>query len=109
MTYYHFGAFLAFREIYYEDINNPADFTFFVSTQNIAAQAPAKVRAEAVSLFNAKKYRQSLALLQQFGGYKPDDFEVQNMMGIAAYHANDLALAKKSLKIVLDNAKKSSA
>ncbi len=79
---------------------------FFVLTQKLVAQAPAKVRNEAVSLFNAKKYRQALALFRQFAGYKPDDFEVQNMMGISAYHANDLALAKKSLKIVLDNAKK---
>ena len=71
------------------------------------AQTLAKLKTTALELFNAGKYRQSLELLQQFQQQKGDDREVLRALGISAYHANKIPLAKQFLLLLGDgNSKK---
>jgi outer membrane protein OmpA-like peptidoglycan-associated protein len=81
-------------------------FVLLFITPKIKAQSLSKLKTDALMLFNAGKYRQSLDLLQQFQQQKGDDKEVMRALGISAYHANRLPVAKQMLLILADNTDK---
>jgi outer membrane protein OmpA-like peptidoglycan-associated protein/tetratricopeptide (TPR) repeat protein len=75
-------------------------------TTQLEAQSLAKLRADAMELFVAGKYRQALVLLKQCQQYKGDDWEVLRALGVSAYHANQLTLTKQMLNAVVENDRK---
>jgi outer membrane protein OmpA-like peptidoglycan-associated protein len=81
-------------------------FVLLFITPKIKAQSLSKLKTDALMLFNAGKYRQSLDLLQQYQQQKGDDKEVMRALGISAYHANRLPVAKQMLLLLADNTDK---
>ena len=77
-------------------------FALLFISPTIKAQPLSKLKTDALTLFNAAKYRQSFDLLQQFQSQKGDDKEVMRALGISAYHANKLSVAKQMLFLLSD-------
>lgn len=71
----------------------------------LQAQPLAKIKSDAMTLFNEGKYRESLVLLQTYQQQKGDDKEVIRALGISAYYANQLPLAKQMLSALIDDKK----
>jgi outer membrane protein OmpA-like peptidoglycan-associated protein len=81
-------------------------FVLLFITPKIKAQSLSKLKTDALTLFSVGKYRQAFDLLQQFQQKKADDKEVMRALGISAYHANRLPVAKQMLLILADNTDK---
>jgi outer membrane protein OmpA-like peptidoglycan-associated protein len=77
-------------------------FVLLFITPKIKAQPLSKLKTDALTLFNAGKYRQAFDLLQHFQLQKGDDKEVIRALGISAYHANRLPVAKQMLFLLSD-------
>ncbi len=79
--------------------------TFFLSITTMVAQPLGKLKEDGMKLFERGNYRQALELLTLYEEQKKDDLEVNQTIGIAAYHANQLAKAKQYLSPIALNAK----
>jgi outer membrane protein OmpA-like peptidoglycan-associated protein len=80
----------------------PCIFVLLFITPKIKAQPLSKLKTDALALFNVGKYRQSFDLLQQYQQQKGDDKEVIKALGISAFHANRLPIAKQMLFLLSD-------
>jgi outer membrane protein OmpA-like peptidoglycan-associated protein len=72
----------------------------------IKAQSLTKLKTDALALFNASKYRQAYDLLQQYQYQKSTDKDVIRALGISAFHANKMTVAKQMLLLLADNTDK---
>lgn len=72
---------------------------------SLKAQPLPKLKNDALELFDAGKYSQALVLLQKYQIQKGDDKQVIRALGIAAYHSNQLNLAKEMLTALSDDKK----
>ena len=76
-----------------------------MSIGTMVAQPLGRLKEDAMKLFERGNYRQALELLTLYEEQKKDDLEVNQAIGIAAYHANQLPKAKQYLSPIALNAK----
>ena len=76
-----------------------------MSIATMVAQPLGRLKEDAMKLFERGNYRQALELLTLYEEQKKDDLEVNQAIGIAAYHANQLPKAKQYLSPIALNAK----
>ena len=71
---------------------------FFIVTMPLlaGAQVPAKIKQEALRLFDKGRYAEAIIYLQQYQQKKSDDPEILKALALAAFETNKLTLAKQS-------------
>jgi outer membrane protein OmpA-like peptidoglycan-associated protein len=69
------------------------------------AQTLPKLKENALGLFEKGRYRQAFELLQMYQQQKGDDLDVLRALGISAYYANNLPMAKQFLMLVAETKK----
>lgn len=77
----------------------------FLFTSTMVAQPLGRLKDDAMKLYQRGNYRQALELFSLYDEQKKDDLEVNQAIGIAAYHANQLPKAKQYLSQIALNVK----
>jgi outer membrane protein OmpA-like peptidoglycan-associated protein len=75
---------------------------FWMAMQFILPASAQNLREQATVLFDAGKFKPALELLLRYQEQKPGNLDVQRDIGIAAFHANQLGIARQYLGGLMD-------
>lgn len=78
---------------------------FFLLTVVNAQQSPRDLKKTGEAFFKKYQYHEAFEQLQDYYQLKPNDNDIWQLLGIAAYHTNNLAIAKQLLSQVIQNSK----